>query len=67
LHIYFKNAPEGAVIILHGCGHNPTGVDPSKEEWMKIANVIKVTSKNFYQFTFDQRHYIIYSKNAFYS
>jgi aspartate/tyrosine/aromatic aminotransferase len=45
LHIYFKNAPEGAVIILHGCGHNPTGVDPSKEEWMKIANVIKVLLK----------------------
>ena len=38
----FKNAPEGSVIILHGCGQNPTGVDPSNEEWIKIANVIKV-------------------------
>ena len=38
----FKNAPEGSVIILHGCAHNPTGVDPSNEEWIKIADVIKV-------------------------
>ncbi|XP_046851244.1 aspartate aminotransferase, cytoplasmic-like [Xenia sp. Carnegie-2017] len=36
-----QNAPEGSVIILHGCGHNPTGVDPSQEEWKKIANVVK--------------------------
>ncbi|CAB3982763.1 Aspartate aminotransferase, cytoplasmic [Paramuricea clavata] len=36
-----QNAPEGSVIILHGCGQNPTGVDPSNEEWIKIANVIK--------------------------
>ncbi|TRY61851.1 hypothetical protein TCAL_17186 [Tigriopus californicus] len=24
-----SNAPEGAVIILHACAHNPTGIDPS--------------------------------------
>jgi len=36
-----KNAPEGAVIILHACAHNPTGIDPSKEQWMKIAEVVK--------------------------
>ena len=23
-------APEGSVIILHACAHNPTGVDPTK-------------------------------------
>ena len=25
-----KKAPENAVIILHGCAHNPTGVDPTQ-------------------------------------
>jgi aspartate aminotransferase len=36
-----QNAPEGSVIILHACAHNPTGVDASREQWMKIAEVIK--------------------------
>jgi aspartate/tyrosine/aromatic aminotransferase len=27
---------------MHGCGQNPTGVDPTKEEWEKIASVVKV-------------------------
>uniref|UniRef100_A0AC34QPR5 Aspartate aminotransferase n=1 Tax=Panagrolaimus sp. JU765 TaxID=591449 RepID=A0AC34QPR5_9BILA len=34
-------APEKAVVILHGCAHNPTGMDPTREEWKKIADVIK--------------------------
>lgn len=38
----FQNAPEGSVVLLHGCGQNPTGVDPSPEEWVKIAEVVKV-------------------------
>merc|ERR1712198_283838 len=36
-----RNAPEGSVIVLHMCAHNPTGVDPTKDEWKKIANVIR--------------------------
>lgn len=32
-----RNAPEGSVVLLHGCAHNPTGVDPTKEEWKKIC------------------------------
>ena len=24
-----QNIPSGAIIILHACAHNPTGVDPS--------------------------------------
>lgn len=34
-------APENAVIILHACAHNPTGVDPTKEQWAQIAKVVK--------------------------
>ena len=29
--------PEGDVLLLHGCCHNPTGVDPDPEQWKKIA------------------------------
>ncbi|KAF7284028.1 glutamate oxaloacetate transaminase 1 [Rhynchophorus ferrugineus] len=36
-----NNAPEGAVIILHACAHNPTGCDPTQEQWKQIASVIK--------------------------
>lgn len=35
-----RNAPENAVIILHACAHNPTGCDPTLEQWEKIADVI---------------------------
>ena len=38
-----NNAPENSVVILHGCAHNPTGVDPTKDEWIRIANVIEVS------------------------
>lgn len=27
-------------IILHACCHNPTGVDPTKEEWRKILDTV---------------------------
>ncbi|EED19326.1 aspartate transaminase, putative [Talaromyces stipitatus ATCC 10500] len=34
-----NEAEEGDVILLHACAHNPTGVDPSKEQWKKIAEL----------------------------
>ena len=27
----------GDVVLLHGCCHNPTGVDPSPEQWVEIG------------------------------
>nr|APA33939.1 seminal fluid protein [Nilaparvata lugens] len=36
-----NNAPENAVIILHGCAHNPTGSDPTHEQWKELAQIIK--------------------------
>ncbi|OOF93490.1 hypothetical protein ASPCADRAFT_209450 [Aspergillus carbonarius ITEM 5010] len=30
---------EGDVILLHACAHNPTGLDPSKEQWKAIADL----------------------------
>ena len=32
-------APEGSVIVLHGCAHNPTGVDPTLAQWSVIADL----------------------------
>lgn len=36
-----ENAPEGSIILLHACAHNPTGVDPTREQWKKLAEVIR--------------------------
>lgn len=36
-----ENAPEDSVVILHACAHNPTGIDPTEEQWKKIAEVVK--------------------------
>mmetsp|Transcript_23655 Transcript_23655/g.33206 ORF Transcript_23655/g.33206 Transcript_23655/m.33206 type:complete len:416 (+) Transcript_23655:324-1571(+) len=35
------SAPKGTTVVLHMCAHNPTGVDPTMEEWEQIADVIK--------------------------
>nr|CCC93538.1 putative aspartate aminotransferase [Trypanosoma congolense IL3000] len=32
-------APAGSIVVLHACAHNPTGVDPTKEQWAAIADV----------------------------
>ena len=32
--------PTGDVVLLHGCCHNPTGVDPSPDQWRQIADVV---------------------------
>jgi len=36
-----ENAPNKSVILLHLCAHNPTGVDPTPEQWRAIADIIK--------------------------
>eukprot|EP01025_Chloroclados_australasicus_P018885 TRINITY_DN2007_c0_g1_i1.p1 TRINITY_DN2007_c0_g1~~TRINITY_DN2007_c0_g1_i1.p1 ORF type:complete len:468 (-),score=59.23 TRINITY_DN2007_c0_g1_i1:667-2070(-) len=36
-----KEAPDGSVIVLHACAHNPTGIDPTKEQWQQIAEVCR--------------------------
>ena len=35
------DAPENSVIIFHACAHNPTGCDPTPEQWTKLADVIE--------------------------
>ncbi|KAI0150733.1 aspartate aminotransferase [Xylariaceae sp. FL1272] len=41
-------APDRSVILLHACAHNPTGVDPTLEQWKEIAEVMR--QKNHFPF-----------------
>lgn len=48
-----QNAPNGSFFLLHACAHNPTGVDPTVEQWKIISYQFKVgTFITFYLFYF---------------
>jgi len=32
-----KAARAGSVVLLHACAHNPTGVDPTLDQWKQLA------------------------------
>jgi aspartate/tyrosine/aromatic aminotransferase len=34
-----KKVPAGEFVLLHGCCHNPTGMDPTPDQWKAIADV----------------------------
>ncbi|MGH0140355.1 UNVERIFIED_CONTAM: hypothetical protein FKN15_048105 [Acipenser sinensis] len=36
-----RNAPEYSVFLLHACAHNPTGTDPTPDEWKQIAEIME--------------------------
>lgn len=36
-----KSIPKGSIVLLHACAHNPTGVDPTQEQWKAISDVVK--------------------------
>lgn len=46
VYLFVQAAPEGSVVLLHACAHNPTGVDPTVEQWGGIADVV-VEKKHF--------------------
>lgn len=35
-----KTIPKGDVILLHGCCHNPTGIDPTPEQWAQLGDLL---------------------------
>lgn len=35
-----EDAPEGSIFVLHAVAHNPTGLDPSHEQWEKVLEAI---------------------------
>ncbi|KAH9817460.1 pyridoxal phosphate-dependent transferase [Melampsora americana] len=41
-------APHASVFLLHACAHNPTGVDPTQDQWKQIAEVF--LAKGHYAF-----------------
>ena len=36
-----KKIPEGDVVVLHACCHNPTGFDLSQSQWQEVMAVLK--------------------------
>jgi len=36
-----ETLPAGAIVVLHACCHNPTGVDPTSEQWGAILEVVR--------------------------
>lgn len=36
-----NKVPAGDVVLLHGCCHNPTGIDPTPAEWRQIAAILR--------------------------
>lgn len=43
-----KTVPEGDIILLHGCCHNPTGANLSLPHWIELSDVI--VSRNLFPF-----------------
>tara|TARA_B100000575_G_C23137206_1_gene660931 strand:+ start:1482 stop:2696 length:1215 start_codon:yes stop_codon:yes gene_type:complete len=38
---FLKKLPKHTVVVLHANCHNPTGIDPSQEEWTEILDIIQ--------------------------
>jgi aromatic-amino-acid transaminase len=36
-----EQMPAGSIVVLHACCHNPTGVDPTDEQWTKIIDAVR--------------------------
>lgn len=39
IRVLSESAQKNDVVILHACAHNPTGADPSKEQWEALAKL----------------------------
>lgn len=36
-----ESLPDNTVVLLQPCGHNPTGIDPTKQQWDRILEIFK--------------------------
>jgi len=36
-----QNAPDASIFLFHACAHNPTGVDPTRDQWKELAKICK--------------------------
>lgn len=41
-----QSCPERSIFVLHACAHNPTGTDPTPEQWKQIAEVMMVLTRH---------------------
>ncbi len=39
MHETLEQVPTGDIVVLHGCCHNPTGADPTLEQWKALADL----------------------------
>ncbi len=35
-----REIPKGDIVLLHACCHNPSGLDPTEDQWREITDVI---------------------------
>ena len=35
-----RAVPKGDIVLLHACCHNPSGLDPTEEQWRQITEVV---------------------------
>ncbi|KAF9333524.1 Aspartate aminotransferase, cytoplasmic [Linnemannia elongata] len=65
-------APSGSIFLLHPCAHNPTGVDPTPDQWKQIADVMEARGhftffdtayQGFASGSLDKDAYSSFSKN----
>jgi len=40
-----EGAEAGACVLLHACAHNPTGVDPTAQQWAELSKRLMKTDK----------------------
>ena len=36
-----RGLPRGTIVVLHACCHNPTGLDPTPQQWQQIRETVK--------------------------
>ena len=39
-----ERMPAGSIVVLHACCHNPTGADPTAEQWKQILDKVRARS-----------------------
>jgi aromatic-amino-acid transaminase len=37
----FERIPPGSIVVLHACCHNPTGVDATTDDWLRIVEIVR--------------------------
>jgi len=37
---FLKQVPKNSVVLFHAVAHNPTGIDPTQEQWKEICDVV---------------------------